>query len=269
MPVRSASSTTPVASIGVCGRPSARANTFVDPAGTTPSAGTLSCTPSVSRPLTTSLTVPSPPKATTTSVPLRMARQASAAAWPRLAVSSTSSSASLPRAWVSTSRSRAVVAVARGFETTRTRTRSNNTDRLPLAGWTSRAWWRVPAPAAGRGCDHRARGAGAGRRCGRPGREDGHRRPERRVARAARCRAGPVPARSRWSPAHGRCCCCARPPARRSSCCNCWRCRCPTACGSRPDVAAYGAPIMLAALAVLFLLFTPPAREALDRDLSR
>jgi hypothetical protein len=34
-------------------------------------------------------------------------------------------------------------------------------------------------------------------------------------------------------------------------------------------VAAYGAPIMLAALAVLFLLFTPPAREALDRDLTR
>jgi len=34
-------------------------------------------------------------------------------------------------------------------------------------------------------------------------------------------------------------------------------------------LAGYGAPIMLAALAVLFLLFTPPAREALDRDLSR
>jgi hypothetical protein len=28
----------------------------------------------------------------------------------------------------------------------------------------------------------------------------------------------------------------------------------------------YGAPIMLAALAVIFLLFTPPARQALDRD---
>ncbi len=33
-------------------------------------------------------------------------------------------------------------------------------------------------------------------------------------------------------------------------------------------VAVYGAPIMLAALATLFLLFTPPAREALDRDLA-
>jgi hypothetical protein len=31
----------------------------------------------------------------------------------------------------------------------------------------------------------------------------------------------------------------------------------------------YGAPIMLAAVAVLFLLFTPPARRALDRDLPR
>ncbi len=31
----------------------------------------------------------------------------------------------------------------------------------------------------------------------------------------------------------------------------------------------YGAPIMLAALAVLFLVFTPPARDALDRDLTR
>jgi hypothetical protein len=34
-------------------------------------------------------------------------------------------------------------------------------------------------------------------------------------------------------------------------------------------VAAYGAPIMLVAMAVLFLLFTPPAREALDRDIRR
>jgi hypothetical protein len=34
-------------------------------------------------------------------------------------------------------------------------------------------------------------------------------------------------------------------------------------------VAAYGAPIMLVSLAVLFLLFTPPAREALDRDIHR
>jgi len=31
----------------------------------------------------------------------------------------------------------------------------------------------------------------------------------------------------------------------------------------------YGAPIMIVALAVLFLLFTPPARAALDRDPTR
>jgi hypothetical protein len=30
---------------------------------------------------------------------------------------------------------------------------------------------------------------------------------------------------------------------------------------------AYGAPIMLSALAVIYLLFTPPARAVLDRDL--
>jgi hypothetical protein len=34
-------------------------------------------------------------------------------------------------------------------------------------------------------------------------------------------------------------------------------------------VIAYGAPIMVAALVTLFLLFTPPVREALDRDLHR
>lgn len=34
-------------------------------------------------------------------------------------------------------------------------------------------------------------------------------------------------------------------------------------------VVVYGAPIMVAALATLFLLFTPPVREALDRDLRR
>jgi hypothetical protein len=33
--------------------------------------------------------------------------------------------------------------------------------------------------------------------------------------------------------------------------------------------AEYGGPILVAALAVLYLLFTPPAREALDRDIER
>jgi hypothetical protein len=32
---------------------------------------------------------------------------------------------------------------------------------------------------------------------------------------------------------------------------------------------AYGGPILVAALVVLYLLFTPPAREALDRDVQR
>jgi hypothetical protein len=31
----------------------------------------------------------------------------------------------------------------------------------------------------------------------------------------------------------------------------------------------YGGPILVAALAVIYLLFTPPAREALDRDVQR
>lgn len=31
----------------------------------------------------------------------------------------------------------------------------------------------------------------------------------------------------------------------------------------------YGGPILVAAVAVIYLLFTPPAREALDRDLTR
>jgi hypothetical protein len=32
-------------------------------------------------------------------------------------------------------------------------------------------------------------------------------------------------------------------------------------------VLVYGGPILIAALVVLYLLFTPPARAALDRDL--
>ncbi|MBV9592582.1 MAG: hypothetical protein JO147_02100 [Actinobacteria bacterium] len=35
------------------------------------------------------------------------------------------------------------------------------------------------------------------------------------------------------------------------------------------DRLAYGAPILLSALVVLYLVFTPPAREALDRDIHR
>lgn len=35
------------------------------------------------------------------------------------------------------------------------------------------------------------------------------------------------------------------------------------------DRIAYGGPILVAALATIYLLFTPPARAALDRDITR
>lgn len=38
--------------------------------------------------------------------------------------------------------------------------------------------------------------------------------------------------------------------------------------GFQAGLLQYGGPMLLAALAVLYLLFTPPARAALDRDLS-
>ena len=54
----------------------------------------------------------------------RIARQASAAACPRLAVCSICNSDALPSACASTSRWRSDIAVARGFTTTSTRTQS-------------------------------------------------------------------------------------------------------------------------------------------------
>lgn len=36
--------------------------------------------------------------------------------------------------------------------------------------------------------------------------------------------------------------------------------------GFQAGLMAYGAPIIISALAVLYLLFTPPARKALDRE---
>ncbi|MGI8679041.1 MAG: hypothetical protein ACR2LX_10210 [Jatrophihabitans sp.] len=39
--------------------------------------------------------------------------------------------------------------------------------------------------------------------------------------------------------------------------------------GVQAGKVAYGGPILIAALAVLYLLFTPPARAALDRDIDR
>ncbi len=119
-----------------------------------PAPARRSCTPSVSRPLTTSLTVPSPPRATTTSVPSRIARQASAAACPRLAVSATVELGRRGRGReASTSRSRAVMAVARGFATTSTRTPAPyavGTLALARGGVRTRDR-RLPAPRSGAG----------------------------------------------------------------------------------------------------------------------
>jgi hypothetical protein len=107
---------------GSAGSPTARTNTLVDPPGTTASAGRSALGPSVSSPLTTSLTVPSPPSATTTSSPSRIARTASAAACPRWLVSATSTFISLASARLSTSRLRGVEVVAAGLTTRRART---------------------------------------------------------------------------------------------------------------------------------------------------
>ena len=121
-PARSRSRTAPVASIGSAGRPKARANTFALPPGTTASRGVSGPTPSRKRPDTHSLTVPSPPTATTRSNSSMRAWAARSAAWPRLWVSATSSLSSLPRARTMTSRVRELMAVALGLVTNRART---------------------------------------------------------------------------------------------------------------------------------------------------
>ena len=113
--------------------PSARAKTLADPPGTTASAGRgdprapgagRSPVPPVpcSMPLATSLTVPSPPWATSSSTPSRTAWAVASAACPRYRVTSTSSLSSLASAWARTSRPAAVVEVALGFTTSSART---------------------------------------------------------------------------------------------------------------------------------------------------
>ena len=88
-----------VASTGSRERPSARENTLVEPPGTTASVGRCGRRARrSSSPLTTSLTVPSPPRATTRSMPSAAARAPSSRACPRCAVSTTSTLSSLPRA---------------------------------------------------------------------------------------------------------------------------------------------------------------------------
>ena len=85
---RSASSIAPVASTASFGRPRARAKTLVEPPGTTARRGRRSGSgPWCSRPLTTSLTVPSPPRATTSSMSSESAaRRPRSRACPRYSV---------------------------------------------------------------------------------------------------------------------------------------------------------------------------------------
>ena len=85
---RSASRIAPVASTASFGRPRARAKTFVEPPGTTARRGRRSGSgPWWSRPLTTSFTVPSPPRATTSSMSSESAaRRPRSRACPRYSV---------------------------------------------------------------------------------------------------------------------------------------------------------------------------------------
>ena len=123
-----------VASTGSRERPSAREKTLVEPPGTTASIGRCGEGPFSSSPLTTSFTVPSPPTETTRSMPSAAAWAPSSPAWPRCAVSTTSSLSSLARAPTSTSRILAVVLVAAGLTTTSARMASRLTTRGPFPG---------------------------------------------------------------------------------------------------------------------------------------
>src|SRR3954447_535427 len=99
----SPSSSTPVASIGSFGSPMVRANTLVDPPGRGASAVFVPA-----RPLATSLSVPSPPRHTTTSTPSFAAPCARRRAWPRRFVSATVTSWSADSAFWMTTCPRAV-----------------------------------------------------------------------------------------------------------------------------------------------------------------
>src|SRR3954468_2854603 len=131
-PSRNPARIAPVPSTQSRGRPSARAKTLVDPPGTTASAGSASAgvvvRPASTRsaaikPLTASLTVPSPPSVTTTSTPLSAALRVSAVACPRRRVYSTLRSTSLRSARTNTSRVRSLVVVAFGLTTSNARMR--------------------------------------------------------------------------------------------------------------------------------------------------
>ena len=104
-----------MASIGSLGRPMLRANTLVDPPGSTPSAVAVPA-----RPLAASLTVPSPPSTTTTSTPSAAAPWARRVAWLRRAVSTSSTSWSPASALRMMTRVRAVTDDENGLTSSRT-----------------------------------------------------------------------------------------------------------------------------------------------------
>ena len=102
--------------------PIVRANTFVEPPGSTPSAVSL---PAI--PVATSLRVPSPPNPMTTSTPRRAASWAKRVAWPRRFVSTTWTSwFRLRRRWTTTVL-RAVTDDANELTTNRTFKESDGT----------------------------------------------------------------------------------------------------------------------------------------------
>ena len=107
----------PAAATGSLGIPMVRANTLVDPPGSTPIAAAVPAAP-----VATSLSVPSPPKPTTTSTPRRAASWAKRVAWPRRLVSTISTSLPVLRMRWTTTVLRAVTDEAKALTTSRTRT---------------------------------------------------------------------------------------------------------------------------------------------------
>ena len=104
------------------GAPRVRATTFALPAGRTPTAGSPAPGPRCSTPVTTSLSVPSPPSARTASRPSSAAWRESCSASPRAVVSATSSLQVAARTWTATSRRPRVAPVATGLTTSSART---------------------------------------------------------------------------------------------------------------------------------------------------
>ena len=64
-------------------------------------------------------------------------------------------------------------------------------------------------------------------------------------------------------------CTAARGAYARSSCSSYWRSRSRTPLSFQAGRLVVGGPILVVALAVLYLLFTPPSRAALDREITR